>query len=417
MRIKNNLVANAARPRLKLTSLICFIIFLFVLSLFLFRSRKQNEWKNREVEDKHQHHHNFPPDGSDALRFLSEWECDYCGKNGKISHLFGVNADTDQELVPDEKNSSLQSIAFGRFHLKECEEAQKYADFLDSKKDNNLTYDDNEALKKKGYGYETVNQISRWGLFNRVNLPDLKEKERKGVAKSLTVVFKRDKEAIIDNIIDERTNDQITFLIPRTTPITSQSLPELLREGQKPDFFYTMSGSKNAVVHEKIITSFFIWRVLKEQRSWNYNIYVLENNEDNLVGRYLPVSGNSAAVVWYLSLLSAYHQKPISREVAATGAIEIGRLPKFQCVHCFQENELSKNMEENFSQNQITSVGALALKSKSAVESGAKKLILSTEQKEDYEKNVPEEIKEKLKVYYVKDVEELEKLFWEGEFS
>jgi len=51
------------------------------------------------------------------------------------------------------------------------------------------------------------------------------------------------------------------------------------------------------------------------------------------------------------------------------------------------------------------------------VKAGVKKLILATEQKEEYEKNIPQEVKEKLKVYYVKNVEELEKLFCQGEFS
>ncbi len=61
-------------------------------------------------------------------------------------------------------------------------------------------------------------------------------------------------------------------------------------------------------------------------------------------------------------------------------------------------------------------MGGLEYKIPVAAKAGVRKLILAREQKENYEKTVPIEIREKLKVYYVKDVEELEKLFWEGEF-
>nr|CAG8453308.1 823_t:CDS:10 [Entrophospora candida] len=62
-------------------------------------------------------------------------------------------------------------------------------------------------------------------------------------------------------------------------------------------------------------------------------------------------------------------------------------------------------------------VGGLEHKVPAAVATGVKKLILSAEQKEDYEKVVPQEIREKLRVFYVKNVEELEELFFRGEFS
>jgi hypothetical protein len=74
----------------------------------------------------------------------------------------GKDGDANQKAKSsNEQISNLQSIIFGCFHLQSCEEAKRYADFLDSKRDNDLTYDDNETLKKKGYGYEAINQISR----------------------------------------------------------------------------------------------------------------------------------------------------------------------------------------------------------------------------------------------------------------
>jgi ATP-dependent Lon protease len=132
----------------------------------------------------------------------------------------------------------------------------------------------------------------------------------------------------------------------------------------------------------------------------------------------MPISGESGTLSLYLSLLSAYHQKPISQEVAATGFLNIGNYYSELncCPWCFQE-EIKKTPAESFFKHKISSVSGLEYKIPAAVQAGVKKLILSTQQKEDYEKNIPKELKKKLTVYYVKNVEELEELFFRGEFS
>jgi ATP-dependent Lon protease len=81
------------------------------------------------------------------------------------------------------------------------------------------------------------------------------------------------------------------------------------------------------------------------------------------------------------------------------------------------QGELVKNSEKVFNNHKIFSVGLLKGKLRKATDAEIKKIILSVEQKEDYEKNIPQDLKDKLTVYYVKDVEELEELFWKGEFS
>jgi ATP-dependent Lon protease len=125
----------------------------------------------------------------------------------------------------------------------------------------------------------------------------------------------------------------------------------------------------------------------------------------------MPISGESGTLSFYLALLSAYHQKPISKEVAATGFVDVRNYSQFNyCPWCLRE-EIKNNPEKIFFKHKISSVGGLEYKVPAAVQAGAKKLILSTEQKKDYEKNVPQGIREKLKVYYVKNVEELERLF------
>jgi len=130
------------------------------------------------------------------------------------------------------------------------------------------------------------------------------------------------------------------------------------------------------------------------------------------VVKHTPLSGTSSGATLYLSLLSAYYQKPISQEVAATAGLEISDHSKIEnfCLYCLSK-EIEKSPQENFSKNRIRPIDGLELKVSAAIKGGVKKLILSAEQKEDYEKTVAQEIRDKLTVYYVKDVEELEKLF------
>jgi len=388
------------------------IIFIFIFLIIRNKRRtyydgqsdyERKRWdrklkKSKEESKDCQLRHQRAPNGSDSLRFYKEWECDYCKKIFDLPWKDKVKI-TDGKAVIEIKNSKefpekeefLSNLITCEVsgHLQGCEEAKKYGDFLDSKKDNILTYDDNQTLKKKGYRYEAVNQVSRWTLLDRVILPDLKEKNRRGVVKVLCVSSKMGAEITNYNNLTGRVSDLIIFLTPRVIPITNQNFEQLLKGEQKLDFFYTIHGSKITATHEEIVASFFIWRVLQKEESWNYNIFLLENNCDYpLTSKATPNIGWSAGVAWYLALLSAYYQKPISKEVAATAAIDVGKIRKSWCVQCFQENKLAKNIKKNFSQNKITRIDSLPIKVKAAVEAGVKKLILSTEQKEDYEKNI-----------------------------
>jgi hypothetical protein len=144
----------------------------------------------------------------------------------------------------------------------------------------------------------------------------------------------------------------------------------------------------------------------------------LEVDEDKFTSfKFKKGIGESGTVSFYLSLLSSYYQKPISRELAASAFLELGNYSKFNyCPWCFQE-EVKKNPTENFAKHKISSVNGLKFKVPVALKAGVKKLILSSDQKDDYEQVVPEELRRKLTVYYVKNVEELEKLFLLGEFS
>ncbi|CAG8497756.1 29283_t:CDS:2 [Gigaspora margarita] len=253
-------------------------------------------------------------------------------------------------------------IALAEKHLQECEKAKSFLAAIDAKKHNSLIYDNEKSLKEKGYNENlTIEQIK-----------NLKEEKRVGVVKELGIIDNKENNLKNHEIERGRCSDTLSFLTPSITSVTHQNFPNLLTKDQS-NFFHTF--------------------------------------QNEIVG------GESGTLSLYLALLSAYHQKPISQNVAATGFLNIGNYEQLNhCPWCFRE-EIAKNPNKNLTQHKISPVGGLEYKVPAAVEAGVKKLILSVEQKENYEKNVPQEIRKKLTVYYVKDVEELEKLFWEGEFS
>lgn len=339
-------------------------------------------------------------------------DCDYCKK--KIIELKNVQKDQDLFSLTEK-------------HLTECKEAERVFSDINAKKTSDLICDEESSLKKKGYQFRqeagqthgshqdhVMDQIKSWGLINRVNLPNLLEKKRIGVVKVLSI--NTEERANINEIkVSGSASDHLIFLTPSSTTVTIQNLPSLLEKNNFKFFYPSFSTSIELGVYEKIITVFFIWNSLTKQSNWNYNIFSLPiiTNEGNT-----SIMGESGTVSFYLALLSAYYQKPISREVAASCFLNLGNyLSEFNCCHwCFRE-EVIKNLEKSFSKHKISPVGELECKVEAAAEAGVKKLILSTEQKENYEKVVPKEIREQLKVYYIANVEELEKLFWEGEFS
>ena len=349
-------------------------------------------WKERgRINCSHEDFHNF----------IHEWDCDYCGK--------------EIENQPELEK-----------HLIECKEAEKIFAGIEDKKNGRLVCDKKTSLIEKGYQGQlisneveglleigSISQIRKWGLMNKVVLPDLRKEKREGVVKQLGVMGRKKGSEIVFGEKGE-VSDLVIFLVPRFESINRQNFPELL-EKEKSGFFYTIHGNKGVVAYEKSLISYFIRKILQKGGSWDYNVYLLDVDKYGSTNKSTPIMGNSGSVSLYLSLLSAYYQKPISKEVVATGCIDVENYLQFNyCPFCLKVTEELRN---NFSQSRVRSVGELLLKSKVAVETGVKKLLLSVEQKVDYEKTVPREIREKLKVYYIKDVEELEELFLKGEFS
>lgn len=375
------------------------IIVFLLLSLFIIiiiRKFRSNKWKNNSEEKNIlfcYHQFSKEDERKSATRFLTEWECDYCGK---VIEWGGSHPNPNQAMTRPILNSLAEK------HLKKCEKFKRFISDLDAKKIQ-MTYDDEKTLKIKGY--KNIDWIKNWGLLGRINLPHLEDKKRMGIVKELTVFSSLDKGNVLERLI---------FILPGSTSFNCQNFSEIFEKGKKPDLLYfSYGGSKNYNLYEKAVLSFFIWRVVSITKvDWNYNVFSSIVN----FHKFMPISGGSGTVSFYLSLLSIYYQKPISRDVVATAFLSIGDFQVNYCSWCLQE-EIIKDPEKTFSRHKVSLVGDLELKISVVVETGIKKLILSSEQKEDYEKTIPREIKEKLKVYYVKDVEELEKLFWQGEFS
>jgi len=83
-------------------------------------------------------------------------------------------------------------------------------------------------------------------------LPNLKQKKRPGSVKILPVSLDRS-----FGMVEGWCGDMVVLMTPRSTPINQQNFSELLGDN-KPNFFYTIHGSKNYKTYEKIITSFFV---------------------------------------------------------------------------------------------------------------------------------------------------------------
>ncbi|CAG8455530.1 12957_t:CDS:2 [Ambispora gerdemannii] len=222
-------------------------------------------------------------------------------------------------------------------NIDECEKAQKITNVIDEKKDGNTNYDNKTTLEEK-------------------------EKKRIGVTKVLSMKLPTEKSGEISG----QESDLIVFLTPLATTITRQNFAELLKENKKPNFFYSSHAKEELKIYERLVAK-------------------VDNKSKFFSSKFRKGIGESGTLSLYLSLLSTHYQKPISREVAATGFLNLG--------------------------NYFRPVSGLEYKIPAAVQAGVKKLILATEQKADYEKNVPQEIRDKLTVYYVKNVEELERLF------
>jgi len=135
--------------------------------------------------------------------------------------------------------------------------------------------------------------------------------------------------------------------------------------------------------------------------------------------------GKSTGSTIYLALLSALHQKPISKQIAATGALAMKETKRI-----FDAQEINLPKGTNLP------IGGLRKKVFAAAEKGVNRLVLSKYNTspnilakkfkhspswrkifDDYQTIVPSAIREKMTTYFAKNVKEMRELFLEGKLS
>jgi len=192
-----------------------------------------------------------------------------------------------------------------------------------------------------------VDKLKRLG--KSIDLLKLKDKKRIGVIKSLKTVG-------MNGIVD----DLMVFLEPYFTSFNYEVISDYLLKEKEDDFFCSVHGSRRTNRHERAVVIFFIWRMLQKKNKWNYyNVYVLETSKNGLTNKISPLMGNSLSLAIYLSLLSAYHQIPISQEVSATGCVDIADT---FCLCCLRERMIKDLKKKSLPKHRISRVDNLEIK-------------------------------------------------------
>lgn len=176
--------------------------------------------------------------------------------------------------------------------------------------------------------------------------------------------------------------------------------------------------SSNKIIKSMIREFLQVWAGNKDLE-WEWDVYVLVNKKT--VGRYGKrcsfghQNGVSADSAFYLALASTYLEVPLSDKIAITGSFELTLLEQnLELIDSSKRLEIERQIkilkETPISQWKIKGVEGIGFKVSAAVENGAKIIILSEENYEEYEREVPESIKGQIeKVVFVEKVADLNK--------
>ena len=280
-------------------------------------------------------------------------------------------------------------------------------------------------LETKGYSKGSSQEIKNWKLLGRkkTEIPNLTASKRRGVIKMLGVDFDR-----AGDEVGGQCNELVVFLVPFSsrltlrTKINQSNLTEI-------DSHLQIEYSQGIAEETKQSNHKIIKAVIKNflqssvDNEWEWDIYVLINEKNvgkakrNSVGHN---SGTSADSALYLALTSAYLEIPLSDKVAITGTLELADLEQSlqdlklandnQSKQLEIERKIAKLKETPISQWKIKAIGGVGFKVASAVESGAKLIILPEENQDDYEQEVSEEVKAQIeKVIFIQKVADLDR--------
>ena len=98
-------------------------------------------------------------------------------------------------------------------------------------------------------------------------MPDLQEKKRVGVIKSLHVKAEKGTDLANFSIKSGGVEEELFFFTPRSPPLTLSNFSQLLKNTEPPFFYSSFPKIASLKAYERIILSFFVWQVLQTKNS------------------------------------------------------------------------------------------------------------------------------------------------------
>lgn len=278
---------------------------------------------------------------------------------------------------------------------------------------------------EKGYSKNSVKEVRNWGLLDReeTHIPDLTDQWRRGVIKMLSVTDFSNR-----GICD----DLIVFLVPfssRSTPRIAINMFNLAEIDSLLQIEYSQGIAEEVKQSNNKIIKSMVKSLLQSSigSEWEWDVYVLVDKKNGYKSKRNSVghtSGTSADSAFYLALASACLEVPLSDEVAITGTTELALLERdLQYLELVNsgwywswiekprlKREIERIKEAPISQWKIKAVGGVGVKVTSAVENGAKIIILPEENRCNYEYEVSDDIKEQIQeVIFIQKITDLDR--------
>ena len=279
---------------------------------------------------------------------------------------------------------------------------------------------------KKGYHWHDILQLREWKI-SETEIPNPKAKQRIGVINSLAYSVLPPAHILFDETISREEKERIIreekFGLVRDLVVIVRKVTS----GGGINLSKGICGASpfgNTQKYAKKLISFILNQ--ENQNPDQHEIFLLSCiGTDQLdEGPAFNVIGKSFGSAAYLALLSALHQKPIAKSVASTGVINTSQ----------KKNQGKINDQEiNLVPGDNLPIAGLNGKTRAAVEKGVKYLVLSAYNNppdflsqnragewkvaENYSKAVPAEIREKIKVYWAKNISELKDILFQGKLG
>jgi len=287
---------------------------------------------------------------------------------------------------------------------------------------------------EKGYHWEDINQLWDWKLADQ-EIPDLKTKQRIGVINSLLVLLSWKRADYIGTVCD---------LVVIVRKISGSGGPTINIDSKLLNDLPMMpnSGNKTKKYFQRIINLFCDEKDinLKQREIFIFHPIGAERFGKEETIAYGRIGGKSGGSSFYLALLSALYEKPISNQVASTGALLVSNKNKKQKIN---------DREIKLAKGTIFPIKYLKEKAFACAEKGINNLVLSkyqsspnlllefrpskligtdndhkkiySEEKwvlaENYQQVVDSEVKEKLQVHFAENVKDLREIFFRGKLG